>query len=730
VARKLERDLGLSSVVAISVGAMVGSGIFILPALALELAGPAVIVAYVLAGFIVLPAALSKSEMATAMPEAGGTYIYIERSMGPILGTIAGVGTWFSLTFKGGLALVGGAPYLVLLFDLPVTPVAVGLTIALTVVNMLGAKQTGRTQIVLVSIMLAALAWFVFGSWPALEPRGFDGFYDEGTAGLLAATGFVFVSYGGVTKIASIAEEIERPERNIPLGMLGSLALTTMLYVLIVIVLVGVSYGLDLAGSHTPLADVAEMTLAQPGVIAIIAAAILALVSTANAGLMSSSRYPFAMSRDHLAPPQFAHVSERFGTPIVAIATTGAATVLLVVTVPIMEIAKLASAFKILVFIMINVALIVFRETDTDHYDPAFRDPLYPFSQAFGIIGGSVLLTQMGWVPALGAVAIVAFGMLWYALFGRPERRAADRETIRPTSDPGAADQHRVSLEGSDVFDVLVVVDEGMDQTRESILVQLASHAAEVQEGEMTVVQFDDVPDQLSLEQATTLQSPSDDAFEARMEASAARTEVPVEFGEIVTHDRRHSIVNLATHHDADLIVIGSESPDWSERFLGTTTHWVVDHTPCDLLLVDTESLSGEGPVAFVTDEEPALSLYLQLADALATSRGSELIVVQGMAPEQRDERDERLEAYRRELEATCTSNVTFRPIESRDPADWIAEVSEVDWALVQLRPRGGFSEQRQKELYDALEGSIALVQSPPDEPPGFVARLLGRLTS
>ena len=125
--KDLERDLGLPSVLAISIGAMIGSGIFILPALALKIAGPAVIVAYALAGLLVVPAALSKSEMATAMPEAGGTYIYIERGMGPLLGTIAGVGTWFSLSFKGALALVGGVPYLLLLVDLPLKPVALGL---------------------------------------------------------------------------------------------------------------------------------------------------------------------------------------------------------------------------------------------------------------------------------------------------------------------------------------------------------------------------------------------------------------------------------------------------------------------------------------------------------------------------------------------------------------------------------------------------------------------------
>jgi len=182
--KELERDLGLFAVVAISIGAMVGSGIFILPGLALKTAGPAVILAYLLAGVLVLPAALSKAEMATAMPEAGGTYIYIERGMGPLLGTIAGVGTWFSLSFKGALALVGGVPYVLYLFDLPVKPVALALAVVLVLVNLVGAKQTGRLQVAIVAVMLAAMVWFVVGGLPSTDSTYYGGFFDEGSGGL------------------------------------------------------------------------------------------------------------------------------------------------------------------------------------------------------------------------------------------------------------------------------------------------------------------------------------------------------------------------------------------------------------------------------------------------------------------------------------------------------------------------------------------------------------------
>ena len=101
---QLRRDLGLYAVFTISLGAMIGSGIFVLPGLAFTVAGPSVILAYMLAGLVMLPAAFSQSEMATAMPQAGGTYLYIDRAMGPLMGTISGFGVWFSLVFKSAFA--------------------------------------------------------------------------------------------------------------------------------------------------------------------------------------------------------------------------------------------------------------------------------------------------------------------------------------------------------------------------------------------------------------------------------------------------------------------------------------------------------------------------------------------------------------------------------------------------------------------------------------------------
>jgi APA family basic amino acid/polyamine antiporter len=433
----LERDLGLYATVTISMGAMIGSGIFVLPALGLKKAGPAVILAYILAGLVVLPAALSKAEMATAMPESGGTYLYIDRAMGPLAGTVAGIGAWFSLVFKSSFALVGLGAYLLLLVPLSgglVKAVALGLATLIVVLNIVGTEQSGKAQSIIVTAVVVALAAYVLNSGFAVDSARFQGFTDKGAGGIVTAAAFVFVSYAGVTKIASVAEEIENPDRNLPLGILISMGVMMVMYTLVVAAVVGLNDpkiltttgpGPGDTPSLTPMADGAAQLFGGIGVIVISLVAILALTSMANAGVLASSRFPLAMSRDSLAPEGLALVSERFQTPQNAILATGVLLLALIAFVPVVELAKLASAFQILVFSIVNVALIVFRTSGVESYQPSFRSPGYPLVQIFGVVGGFGLLTQMGTLPILGAAGIIVGGVAWYLVYGRSR---TDRE--------------------------------------------------------------------------------------------------------------------------------------------------------------------------------------------------------------------------------------------------------------------------------------------------------------
>ena len=154
---QLQRHLGLYAVFAVSIGAMIGSGIFVLPGLAFELGGSGMILAYMLAGVIVFPAALAQSEMATAMPRAGGAYLYIDMAMGPLMGTIAGLGVWLSLVFKAAFALEGLGLYLGLFTQVDARTLGLLIGVVLLAINLVGIKESGTIQALLVTVVLAVL---------------------------------------------------------------------------------------------------------------------------------------------------------------------------------------------------------------------------------------------------------------------------------------------------------------------------------------------------------------------------------------------------------------------------------------------------------------------------------------------------------------------------------------------------------------------------------------------
>ncbi|MBZ6496955.1 amino acid permease [Natrinema longum] len=716
--KELERDLGLFAVVAISIGAMIGSGIFILPGLALKTAGPAVILAYLLAGVLVLPAALSKAEMATAMPEAGGTYIYIERGMGPLLGTIAGVGTWFSLSFKGALALVGGVPYLLYLFDLPVKPVALVLAAVLVLVNLIGAKQTGRLQIAIVTVMLAAMVWFVVGGLSSTSSAYYDGFFSKGSDGLLAATGLVFVSYAGVTKIASVAEEVENPDRNIPLGILGSLSFTTLLYVLIVVVMVGVTPPDLLSDSGVPMIHAAEATLAWPGVVAVIIAAVLALISTANAGILSSSRYPFAMARDKLAPPSLTEIHEKWGTPVQAITLTGAVMLLLIAFVPILQIAKLASAFQIIVFALVNGAVIAFREGNVGEYDPSFESPLYPWTQLFGIAGGFLLIGYMGTIPLIGAVVITVGSVLWYAYYARDrvQREGAATDVVRRTVGRKAVERTKSTFEEIDGYEVLVAITGETSERRERTLIRIAADIARENDGSVTVVQFDEVADQVSLQQASETQSPADVKFEEQTEPLTKEFDVPIHYGEIVSHDTKRAIANFAEHEGADFLLLErSDEPLYAPIF-GTTVEWISRNAPCDVLLIEDRDLDQIESVAVITNRGPFDPQKITVANAVAGEAGGSIELVYPLESTAAEAQHETIDEYLAELESLCTVPVNRSIIETDDPEqDFVLMTNSADILIIGTdggRIRGNLFGRPADRIIDNIDCTAIQVES------------------
>ena len=452
----LERKLGLFSVIVISLSAMIGSGLFVLPALAmLELGGGdsplgGVWLAYLVAAFLVIPGAVSKSELSTAMPTSGGSYVYVQKTFGPLIGTVAGLGLWANFMLKSAFALIGFKAYLwviedLLGMDIDIEAAAIILLAIIVGINILGVKKIKKVQIPIVifsASYLFALCVYAIAyhdlDWSAVASRDSLGSWDD----VAATSAFVFVSYAGVTKIAAVAGEVKSPERNLPYGILLSLLFSCLLYVLVTMVMAAAvppseyMHG-EHGASEDPIYIFAEAVGGETvGKIAAILA-VVTMTSMALAGILASSRFPFAMSRDNLLPPFLESVHQRFGTPHWAIIGTGVAMGLAITFLPVHDVAELASGFKIMIFMLINGCVIVLRTSSDSHkwYDPKWKTPwpLYPAVQLFGIFGGGALLYLMGSKSLVGASAAIVLGLIIYNGYGRNrvDAQITPWETVR-----------------------------------------------------------------------------------------------------------------------------------------------------------------------------------------------------------------------------------------------------------------------------------------------------------
>jgi basic amino acid/polyamine antiporter, APA family len=418
----LKKELGLFEVFAIASGAMISSGLFILPAIAYQETGASVIVSYLIATLLMIPTLLSASELTTAMPKAGGNYFFIDRSLGPALGTIGGVSSWFALSAKTAFALIGIGAFVQLfnpgLSDFNLKMIAIIFCIIFTVINLVGVKHAGKTQVYLVVGLLSILVFYVIVGFFYIEPSRFQPFAPHGYGSIFATAGAIFVAFMGLIQVCSVSEEIEKPKRNIPLGMLLAWSIVSALYILVVTVTVGLLDHTVLTSTLMPISKGAEVFAGEIGLIILGVAAILAFITTANAGILSSSRYPLALSKDQLLPGFFSKLSKK-GTPFISILFTSGFMISIILFLDLEGLVKVASTLVLLMYVLTNLSVISMRESKIRNYRPSFSSPFYPLVQIIGIVGYIVLIFGMGIFSIAIVGVFILCGFLWYWFFAR-----------------------------------------------------------------------------------------------------------------------------------------------------------------------------------------------------------------------------------------------------------------------------------------------------------------------
>ena len=680
----LVRTLSLPSAIAISIGGML-SGIFVLPGVAFGITGPSVSLAFLVAGICIIPAVLSKAELATAMPKSGGTYVYIDRAFGPLFGVVSGIGLWLSLLLKSAFSLVGLSAYLYVLVELDslyTSIVAIVSLFLVMVLNIFGVKKVGNAQLAIVGISVTSLVVLIalgFNSVSVVPPTDY---MSDGTLGFFGGVAFLYISYAGVTKIAAIAGEISQPEKNLPRTMIISLLLIMVVYVFVSMVLVSFVDGATLATDIRPIyTAAAEIGGPVAGYIAGVVG-VMTLLSMANSGLLASSRFPFAMARDGALPTVFTSISKQYLTPVFSIIVTAIVIALAIIFLDVVKIAKLASAFKVLMFVSVNLAVIVFRETNAQWYRPKYKSPLYPFVQIFGILSGLFLLGFLGLQALLSVLAVFVIGFFVFLAYGRKTNRSGLLSNYgvfsflfrgrRAGTSETELDQEEV-IESIYSSDSQIVVPLLGDETSPEMIVEVASSINP--KDSVNAINIIEAPDQTFLEDVS-LVSPKDESVKRRILSLRETKKTKVTFESLPTHDVVNTIKNITSVQKCEWLVMGWGGRENTGILVRNPVGWVIKNINANLALFKDNGVRNISKVVLAVRPGREGNKFIKVADNICKYYGASLTLLNVIGKDAKKSVETKLHNNNNSLLKGLSREENSLVVKSNDVIGVISEVS------------------------------------------------------
>ena len=634
--KKLQRTLSLPGAIAVSIGGML-SGIFVLPGLAVGITGSSVWLAFLVAALCILPAVLSKSELATSMPKSGGTYVYIERAFGPLFGTISGLGLWLSLLLKSAFSLVGLSAYLYVLIEVDSSltkSIALFSLLLILLLNIFGVKKVEKTQLLIVSISVLSLVGLILFGFGSFDSALTEPVFSKESSGFISAVAFLYISYAGVTKVAAVAGEIKNPEVNLPKTMLISLFLITVVYVLVAIVLVGNVEASLLVYDIKPIYTLSQTLGGDAFGYAAGIVGVLTLLSMANSGVLASSRFPFAMARDKMLPDFLGSVSAKFMTPVYSIIVTAFIIGLAIIYLDVEKIAKLASAFKVLMFISVNLAVIVLRETNAQWYNPSYKSPFYPYVQIFGVISGVVLLAYLGLLPLLSVLGVFVFGFITFLFYGRKTNRKGVFSSYGIfsflfQSGKGSVEEHKTDVSSGEENVVNknaeIVVPLLGDETSPETLVEIASS---IKDGvKLNAINLIEAPNQTFLEAVNT-HSPRSESIKRRILNIKPLNKTSLTYETVSTHNVSNSIENITGQRKCKWLVMGWEGRARSGILIGNPIGWLLRNVNSSFALYKDNGVRSFEKVVLALRPGRQNKAFIEVAENICVFYGAELTLL------------------------------------------------------------------------------------------------------
>jgi len=412
----LRRELGLLHATMMGLGSTICAGIFVILSPAVEIAGPAVILSFLLCGIINLATMLSYCELGAAMPRIGGEYAYVKEAFRGLPTFLTGWYEWSSNIFYATLMVLGSAYMISYILSINKFLIVIILIILFTLININGIKEVSITQTLLTSTLLAIIFLFIgAGLAHGFRSNAFKPFMPKGPLSMIAAIAFIFEIYVGVEAIAATQGEIKKPEKTIPRAMILCSLILIIVYCLVVYVTVGIISPDVLSNSLTPLNLVAEKTMGSVGVMLLTLAGLIAALTSLNSAIVASSRAACAMGRNGHFPRVLGKVHEYYKTPYLAI-ICGSILIMFFSIIDNLEFVVYSITFGFLIgFSLVNLSLIKLRRSKP-HLNRPFKTPLYPLTPIVGIITSIGLLAFLDVKPLTFGIAWGLFGSIVYFL--------------------------------------------------------------------------------------------------------------------------------------------------------------------------------------------------------------------------------------------------------------------------------------------------------------------------